>query len=166
MNRCLIMRLTICSDGDFGIYDPKDRLKIFYPYKDDRSISESILVFHHDDRENAISHGKDMFCMAEVYLEVLLTSIHVSFTHYYILPHIYNFLNTQINNMDGHSKDNQQYISRLSGNYEGTEVAWVVGDPDDIIPNMKSVVHDLEFYPDYRIEDAVHHFYDINEIYP
>lgn len=94
--------------GYFGVFGFDDSNKTYhYPYED-----KSYLQFDSWWRLNSL-------------LEHMLTDLHVSFTHHYVLDYLYHMFDDA---MEAIGKREKSYYGSISGNYEGTFIEWFVID--------------------------------------
>ena len=94
--------------GYFGVFGFDDSNKTYlYPYED-----KSYLQFDSWWRLNSL-------------LEHMLTDLHVSFTHHYVLDYLYHMFDDA---MEAIGRRETSYYGSISGNYEGTFIEWFVTD--------------------------------------
>ena len=94
--------------GYFGVFGFDDSNKTYlYPYE-----NKSYLQFDSWWRLNSL-------------LEHMLTDLHVSFTHHYVLDYLYHMFDDA---MEAIGRRETSYYGSISGNYEGTFIEWFVTD--------------------------------------
>lgn len=96
--------------GYFGVFGFDDSNKTYlYPYED-----KSYLQFDSWWRLNSL-------------LEHMLTDLHVSFTHHYVLDYLYHMFDDA---MEAIGKRETSYYGSVGGNYDGTYIEWFVVEDD------------------------------------
>ena len=105
----IMLEVKLCTDGDFS---PKDcKLVECLPGSDNEYVGVIKCSFDIADEyrlENVLSQ--------------ILCSIHVSYTHYYIMRYLYDFFNDAIK--AAHDEREEYYHTVNGGNYDGSYIKW------------------------------------------
>ena len=99
------VKVVLQTDGDFSVLGKTD------------------LDFSKTDYEYIFE-----FITKDVYTDLskILCDIHISYTHEYLIPHLYEFFHKAMNNSH---LDN--YYDTYNGNYEGTLIEWVESEEEE-----------------------------------
>ena len=118
------------TDGDYSI-DPGTLMELGLEYVGDHDIIGTITY----DKESPESLSHNPWYAVRDYLQKLVVSFHVYYTHYYVLGYLYNMVEDLLNKLseDNDHQPGETYSihGSCSGNYEGTEIT-ITLECDDI----------------------------------
>ena len=117
-------KIELYTDGDFS-------LRSFEEYKMHSDGEDYFGIFVFDDNEKTPLYpyedhsyaNFDALWRARALLKHMLCDIHVLHTHYYLLDDIYHMFNNAITALNNKEPFHQE---RISGNYDGTEIAFMI----------------------------------------
>ena len=124
----LIVKIGLETDGDYSLLH-EDKFGMEY----DGSGYFNVYRFDDDDKETIYPYENksylqfDKWWRANALLEHMLTDLHVSFTHHYVLDYLYHMFDDA---MEAIGKREESYYGSISGNYDGTYIEWLIVEGD------------------------------------
>lgn len=124
----LIIKIGLETDGDYSLLH-EDKFGMEY----DGSGYFNVYRFDDDDKEYLYPYEHrsylqfDKWWRANALLEHMLTDLHVSFTHHYVLDYLYHMFDDA---MEAIGKRKETYYGSISGNYDGTYIEWLLVEGD------------------------------------
>lgn len=124
----LIIKIGLETDGDYSLLH-EDKFGMEY----DGSGYFNVYCFDDDNKEKIYPHEDksylqfDKWWRANALLEHMLTDLHVSFTHHYVLDYLYHMFDDA---MEAIGQRKETYYGSISGNYDGTYIEWLIVEGD------------------------------------
>lgn len=118
----LILKIGLETDGDYSLLH-EDQFGMKY----DGTSYYNVFRFNDTDKETLYPYENksylqfDKWWRANSLLEHMLTDLHVSFTHHYVLDYLYHMFDDA---MKAIGKREESYYGSISGNYDGTFIEW------------------------------------------
>lgn len=120
----IIIKIGLETDGDYSLLH-EDKFGMEY----DGSSYFNVYRFDDDDKENLYPYENksylqfDTWWRANALLEHMLTDLHVSFTHHYVLDYLYHMFDDA---MEAIGQRKETYYGSIEGNYSGTYIEWFI----------------------------------------
>jgi hypothetical protein len=124
----LILKIGLETDGDYSLLH-EDKFDMRW----DGTGYFGVFRFNDTDKEKLYPYEDksylqfDKWWRANALLEHMLTDLHVSFTHHYVLDYLYHMFDDA---MEAIGKREESYYGSISGNYDGTFIEWFMVEDD------------------------------------